>query len=124
MVENCYEGAVSAKGNLRAMSILKSVFKPCDSAWRGLGNIPSSGLDLRDKYSGYDASKRFHVELMASTEPGGCRCGDVLRGIITPAMCSNFGSNCTPESPLGACMVSSEGTCAASFQFDFHEVEE
>jgi hydrogenase expression/formation protein HypD len=96
---------------------LNEIFEPCDSIWRGLGNVPGSGLKVRDKYEGYDAWKVFGVSQLDGAEPKGCRCGEVLKGIIIPDECSLFGKICTPESPVGACMVSSEGTCAAYFRY-------
>jgi len=93
------------------------VFAPSDADWRGLGVIPGSGLALRPEYADADARLRFPLELEPSLEPAGCRCGEVLRGVTDPADCALFGARCTPEDPVGACMVSSEGACAARYRF-------
>ena len=90
---------------------------PCDADWRGLGRIPGSGLRLREEFEALDAAKRFTVVLPEPVEPPGCRCGEVLRGLIDPADCSLFGRRCTPQEPVGACMVSSEGACAARYRY-------
>jgi hydrogenase expression/formation protein HypD len=116
-VDNCYPGAVTAQGNLRAREVMARVLEPCDSRWRGLGQIPSSGLGIRAEHAAFDAAQRFEVELESPVEPDGCCCGDVLRGVLDPAGCGLFGTKCTPESPHGACMVSSEGACAARFHY-------
>jgi len=116
-VVNCYEGAVRAEGNPRARELMNRVFESCDSEWRGLGRIPESGLKLRRQYRRFDAAYRFDVSIPDPEEPVGCRCGEVLRGLITPQQCSLFGKGCTPEAPRGACMVSSEGSCAAHYHY-------
>ncbi len=121
-VENCYPGAVDLEGNVRAREIMYRVFEPCDSEWRGLGTIPGSGLKIQDAFQGFDASERFTLELPEAVESRGCCCGDVLRGILDPLECGLFGRKCTPDSPQGACMVSSEGSCAA--RFIYHEEAE
>ena len=117
-VDNCYPGAVREQGNPTARAVMNEVFEPSDSNWRGIGTIEHSGLTIRPEFSGFDAAERFDVQLPPPVEPKGCRCGDVLRGVIEPAECPLFGRGCTPESPQGACMVSSEGSCAARFQYD------
>lgn len=116
-VDNCYRGAVTLHGNVRARALLERVFEPCDSDWRGIGPIPGSGLRLRDELAGFDAALRFPVELPPPEEPRGCRCGEVLRGVLDPAECGLFSKICNPEHPRGACMVSSEGACAARYMF-------
>lgn len=116
-VDNCYEGAVRPGGNRKARQLIERVFEPCGSAWRGLGVIDDSGLALREPWAQHDAAKRFEVELPEPVEPKGCRCGEVLRGVIEPADCPLFGGQCTPERPRGACMVSSEGSCAAHYHY-------
>jgi len=116
-VDNCYMGAVRAGGNPKARSIAAQVFTQVDSTWRGLGVIPQSGLEIAPAYAAHDAARRFQVELAAPVEPKGCRCGDVLRGVLDPADCALFGRACTPEAPQGACMVSSEGSCAARYHY-------
>ena len=114
-VANCYGGAVRPGGNPRARAVLEQAFVPTDAVWRGLGRIPGSGLTLRPELRPLDAAERFPLTLANSSDPPGCRCGDVLRGAIDPPDCPLFGRACTPEDPVGACMVSSEGSCAASF---------
>jgi hydrogenase expression/formation protein HypD len=117
-VENAYGRAVTDKGNLNAMSLLHEVFEPSDAPWRGLGTIPASGLAFREEFGDFDASKRFDLNSVeAGSEPAGCACGQVLRGIIDPVECPLFGNECTPESPIGSCMVSSEGSCAAWYRY-------
>jgi len=116
-VDNCYPAAVRPDGNPRARAAIYEVFEPEDCRWRGLGVIPGSGLGHRPEFAAWDASQRFDVELPDPVEPRGCRCGDVLRGLVDPADCPLFGRACTPESPVGACMVSSEGSCAARFHY-------
>ncbi len=115
-VRNAYPRAVKRAGNQKAQQIVDTVFEPSDARWRGLGTIPGSGLAIRERYATYDARK-FDVDVEASVEPVGCRCGDILRGVCTPSDCPLFGSRCTPEDPVGACMVSSEGTCAAWYTY-------
>lgn len=117
-VANCYGGAVRPGGNPKARATMAEVFEPCDSEWRGLGSIPGSGLRVRDELAKFDAARRFDVALPPPVEPKGCRCGDVLRGLIEPAECPLFARTCTPEAPVGACMVSSEGSCAASYTYE------
>jgi hydrogenase expression/formation protein HypD len=114
-VENQYPGVVRPGGNAKARAVTAEVLEPGDAAWRGLGTIPGSGLAIRDAYARFDAARRFDVALPAPREPRGCRCGDVLRGAIDPTECALFGASCTPETPDGACMVSSEGACAARY---------
>ncbi|MBW2526829.1 MAG: hydrogenase formation protein HypD [Deltaproteobacteria bacterium] len=116
-VANCYPGAVRPGGNPKARALVDRVFEPCDARWRGLGTIPGSGLEFRPDYRRLDASRRFDVELPEPVEPRGCRCGDVLRGLLDPIDCGLFGTHCTPEAPRGACMVSSEGSCAARYHY-------
>jgi hydrogenase expression/formation protein HypD len=116
-VANCYPGAVTAEGNPRAREVLERVLEPRDSRWRGLGRIPRSGLGIRDDLAAFDAERRLPVEVAPPVEPAGCRCGDVLRGVLDPRDCALFGAACTPERPQGACMVSSEGACAARFHY-------
>lgn len=116
-VENCYPGAVQPGGNPRARAVLDEVFEPCDAVWRGLGTLHGSGLALRERFASFDAARRFEVALPEPREPRGCRCGDVLRGVLDPADCPLFGKTCTPDAPQGACMVSSEGSCAARYHY-------
>jgi hydrogenase expression/formation protein HypD len=116
-IEIGYRRAVTAAGNRVAQELLARVFAPCDAVWRGLGLIPGSGLRLADEFRDYAAEERFTVEPGEPVEPRGCRCGEVLRGLIDPPECALFGRRCTPETPVGACMVSSEGSCAAHFRY-------
>lgn len=118
-VENAYRRGVNDDGNPTARAIAAQVFEPCDAAWRGLGVIPASGLRIRPEFARFDAERRYgtDVEIEPTVEPRGCRCGDVLRGRISPAECPLFGRTCTPEHPVGPCMVSSEGSCAARFRY-------
>jgi hydrogenase expression/formation protein HypD len=116
-VDNFYPGAVRPQGNPRAREIMYRVFEPCHGDWRGIGAIPNSGLGLRPDFEDFDAAIRFPVNLPPPAEPPGCRCGEVLRGVLAPEQCGLFGSECTPETPRGACMVSSEGSCAAHYHY-------
>ncbi len=116
-IEIEYGRAVRAEGNVVARRVMDQVFEPCDADWRGLGVIPGSGLRLRAEYAAFDAERRFTVNAGEPLEPRGCRCGEVLRGVLDPAACALFGARCTPEDPVGACMVSSEGACAARYRY-------
>jgi len=116
-IENEYGRAVRPEGNLVAQRLLEQVFEPGDADWRGLGVIPGSGLALRSEFADRDAAMRFAVAVEPPLEPSGCRCGEVLRGVTDPAECALFGARCTPEDPVGACMVSSEGACAARYRY-------
>lgn len=116
-VENAYGRAVKEEGNLAAQQIMERVFQPCDATWRGLGRIPESGLELRPEWRHRDAALRFQTDLPPSEDDPACRCGDVLRGVIEPPQCPLFSRHCTPLAPRGACMVSSEGTCAAYYRY-------
>lgn len=112
-VENAYERAVRAEGNVPAMEMLRDVFEVTDRTWRGIGMIPRSGWRLAPKYREFDAELRFDVSDIRTAESSLCRSGEVLQGLIKPHECAAFGKECTPRSPLGATMVSSEGACAA-----------
>lgn len=116
-VENRYGTWVRPEGNRRAQEALDAVFEPGPARWRGLGMIDDSGLLLREEWGTFDAARRFNVEEADVPEPPGCRCGDVLRGRIAPAECSLFARACTPERPVGPCMVSNEGSCAAAYRY-------
>jgi len=116
-VENAYARAVTGGGNRTAVEVMGKVFKAVDAEWRGIGTIPKSGLALRDEYRLFDALETFGIGLRPVPEPKGCRCGDVLRGLIIPPECALFGKRCTPEAPVGPCMVSSEGSCAAFYKY-------
>jgi len=116
-VENPYSRAVTREGNVKALGILSQVFEAKDDEWRGMGMIPASGLKIRTEFAGHDAALRVPVEIEPTREPAGCLCGSVLRGAVKPPECGLFGSACTPDNPVGACMVSAEGTCAAYFRY-------
>ncbi|HPF99988.1 MAG TPA: hydrogenase formation protein HypD [Kiritimatiellia bacterium] len=117
-VEIQYTRSVTWEGNARARAALADVFEEDDAEWRGLGMIPRSGLKIRHAYAGQDADRVFAaVPRQPPVEPAGCRCGDVLRGAIAPPQCPLFRKICTPANPVGACMVSSEGTCAAYYKY-------
>ncbi len=116
-IEIEYGRAVRPEGNVVARRLMEQVFEPSDADWRGLGVIPDSGLVLRPEYADADAAVRFPVRLEPPLEPAGCRCGEVLRGVTDPVDCALFGVRCTPEDPVGACMVSSEGACAARYRY-------
>ena len=116
-VEIQYRRAVSPQGNVRARKIMEAVFEPCDSVWRGFGSLPQSGFQIGRPYRDFDAGHRFQVSLPKAEEPEGCLCGSILRGLVEPPDCSLFRRICTPENPVGACMVSSEGTCAAYYKY-------
>ncbi|MEW5909540.1 MAG: hydrogenase formation protein HypD [Thermodesulfobacteriota bacterium] len=116
-LENAYSRAVLPQGNPRAMKMLYQVFESEDAEWRGIGVIQNSGLRIRNEYREFDALRYFDVFVDESTEPKGCSCGQVLTGTITPLQCPLFRSVCTPEEPVGPCMVSTEGTCAAYYRF-------
>lgn len=116
-VENQYSRFVRPEGNPKARQILTRVFAPVDAVWRGIGNIPGSGLKIRDAFAAFDAARKLPVAVAPSHEPAGCRCGDVLKGKIAPHDCPLFRGACAPENPIGACMVSSEGSCAAEYKY-------
>ena len=116
-VENQYVRSVRHEGNRPAQELVSRVFEVVDRGWRGIGTIPGSGLGLRDEFSTFDAERKFGLQDVRAEEPAECRAGDVLRGQIKPFECPAFGTRCTPEMPLGAPMVSSEGACAAYFNY-------
>jgi len=116
-LENCYPRAVTFDGNKKAQQVMETVFKKVDALWRGLGTIPRSGLCIRDEFSAYDAQKAFDVSLPQAEDPQGCICGDILTGKKTPPQCPLYRTVCTPVDPVGPCMVSSEGTCAAFYRY-------
>jgi len=116
-VENQYARSVRSEGNRAAIQQIQEVFKVVPRKWRGIGQIPSSGLGLRAKYAAFDADRRFGVENIAAEEPSECIAGEVLQGHKKPHDCPAFGIRCTPDYPLGAPMVSSEGTCAAYYRY-------
>jgi hydrogenase expression/formation protein HypD len=116
-VRNGYPRVVRKEGNPAALALIDECFAPCDAAWRGIGVIPGSGLALRPAYSRFDAAMRFRLSIDDAGMPRGCSCGDVLKGRIVPSACPLFGEACTPDQPVGPCMVSSEGSCAAYFKY-------
>jgi hydrogenase expression/formation protein HypD len=116
-VENAYARVVTFEGNRAAQKLLAEVFEVTDRAWRGIGVIPKSGWRLNDAYRRFDAEERFQISGIHTEESPLCHAGDVLRGAIKPAECPAFGKECTPRHPLGATMVSSEGACAAYFNY-------
>ena len=117
-IANEYKRVVSKNGNEKALAVMNEVLRPENALWRGIGWIPQSGLGIREKYRKYDASRKYRIELSEYEIDVGCRCGDVLKGTLIPPECSFFGTKCTPENPLGPCMVSSEGSCAAYFKYE------
>ncbi len=116
-IEIAYARGASPQGNPTAVALMNEVFEECDSVWRGLGTIPMSGLQIREEFSNFDALRRFSPDVPESSDPPGCKCADVLRGLIKPSKCPLFGKVCTPADPVGPCMVSSEGSCAAYFKY-------
>ncbi len=116
-IENAYGRGVQDAGNPAAQGVIDEVFEPCDAVWRGLGLIPASGLRIREKYAAHDALRVFDPPVEPVRETPGCRCGDVLRGAIAPTSCPLFDRACKPENPVGPCMVSSEGSCAAYWRY-------
>jgi hydrogenase expression/formation protein HypD len=117
-VEIQYRRVVREEGNPTALKSIYEVFDKSDSVWRGLGNIPRSGLKLKKKFLKFDAKTYFPVKRIKSREPAGCQCGDVLKGIKKPTECRLFSKICKPENPIGPCMVSSEGSCAAYYKYE------
>ncbi|MBA3007311.1 MAG: hydrogenase formation protein HypD [Proteobacteria bacterium] len=116
-VENAYTRAVTWEGNARARTMVAKIFEPVDMEWRGLGLIKGSGLAIREEYTQFDAQSRLSITVPESKEPPGCLCGQILKGMTTPPVCPLFGRRCTPGTPIGPCMVSSEGTCSAWFTY-------
>jgi hydrogenase expression/formation protein HypD len=116
-LENAYPRAVPPEGNPAAKAMLRDVFEVTDRTWRGIGMIPESGWRLSERYAEFDAEQRFDVTGIRTEESPLCRSGEVLQGLITPHECAAFGKECTPRTPLGATMVSSEGACAAYYAY-------
>ena len=114
---NCYPRVVTEEGSPEARALVHRYMEPCDSRWRGIGVLENSGLRLRPEYAEYDARKKFSLPEIEGKEARGCRCGEVLQGALTPKDCPLFGKVCTPEHPVGACMVSSEGACSAFYLY-------
>ena len=116
-LENAYPSAVRPEGNPMARGLMARYLVPRTDLWRGLGTIPDSGLGLREEYAQFDAEKRFDIKYAPGKEPPGCRCGEVICGKCSPEECPMFGKACTPGDPVGPCMVSSEGSCAAAYRY-------
>jgi hydrogenase expression/formation protein HypD len=117
-LENSYQRAVTFEGNQKATHIMATVFETADTPWRGLGIIPQSGLKIKEAFAMFDAQKRFEIRLSDAKEPKGCMCGDILSGLKTPPECLLYKKICTPMNPVGPCMVSTEGTCAAYYRYN------
>ena len=116
-LENAYSRVVTFAGNTKAQKLLDDVFRPADVCWRAIGTIPQSGLKIRNRYERHDAAKIFDIQVTDSMDPKGCACGEVLTGIKTPPQCPLYKTVCTPIDPVGPCMVSTEGTCAAYYKY-------
>ena len=116
-LENAYPRAVSAEGNKLAQRVIAECFEPRRDLWRGLGGIEASGLGWREEFAAWDAEKKFDLRPGRTEGPAGCRCGEVICGRCRPENCPLFGKRCTPEDPVGPCMVSSEGACAAAYKY-------
>jgi hydrogenase expression/formation protein HypD len=116
-VEVQYKRIASPGGNPKARACMYKVFEPCDAVWRGIGPIPGSGLKIRREYADFDAEKKFRPKVPAPKEDKRCICGEVLKGAALPPQCGLFGKTCTPDHPVGSCMVSSEGACAAYYKY-------
>ena len=114
---NAYPRVVTIEGNTKAQQILHEIFEPADACWRGIGVIPRSGLKIREKYAAHDAQKLFDVQVPDAKTPKGCACGEILIGTKTPPECALYKKACTPMDPIGPCMVSTEGTCAAYYKY-------
>jgi hydrogenase expression/formation protein HypD len=120
-VEIQYKRVVTENGNVKAQQILNDVFIPADEWWRGLGVLPNSGLQIADKYKAFDVNVGIPITVPEPKEPKGCICGEILKGIKMPKECKLFGKVCTPENPVGACMVSTEGSCQAYYKYNIVE---
>ena len=116
-LENAYARAVTASGNVKAVNIMNAVFQVADADWRGIGTIAASGLAIRDEYAAFDAVNAFGIRLQPVPEPKGCACGEILTGMKIPPQCPLYKTVCNPMAPVGPCMVSSEGTCAAYYRY-------
>jgi hydrogenase expression/formation protein HypD len=117
-IENEYSRVVKKEGNKQAQKIIKKVLKVEDALWRALGWIPNSGMGIKEEYQDFDATKKYNIKVAESKEKTGCRCGDVLKGNIIPPECPLFEKVCKPNNPIGPCMVSSEGSCAAYYKYE------
>ena len=115
---NCYPRVVTREGSREAQRLVNELMEGCDSEWRGLGIIPGSGMQLREEWEAYDARKKYNMPKIEGKANPACRCGDVLQGKCKPSDCKVFGKVCTPQHPVGACMVSGEGACSAYYMYD------
>jgi hydrogenase expression/formation protein HypD len=118
-LDNQYKRVVKREGNKEAQSIIFEIFEIGEREWRGIGTIPSSGYQVREEYSAYDAMRKFSIESVDGKENPDCLAGQILKGLIKPNECPLFGNKCTPSNPQGAPMVSSEGACAAYYHFGY-----
>jgi hydrogenase expression/formation protein HypD len=116
-IDNVYGAVVKPEGNIRAREIIEECFEEVDGYWRGLGKIEKSTLQLKEEFSDYDAYKRFGISDESGEDKSGCQCGEVLCGLIDPPECKLFGNTCSPDNPVGPCMVSSEGACSAWYKY-------
>ena len=116
-LKNEYIRMVKPEGNQNALVLIDEVFEPCDCRWRGLSEVQDGGMAIRKEYEAWDAKKKFSVAVGSQTEPAGCCCGEIIRGVKMPAECPLFGTVCTPADPVGPCMVSGEGACAAAWKY-------
>ena len=116
-LKNEYTRLVRKGGNPAALSLMENVFRPAPSDWRGLGHIENSGYAIRSEYAPWDAVEKFALRPSAEQEIPGCRCAQVIRGVLPPTGCPLFRTACSPENPVGPCMVSGEGACAAAYQY-------
>ncbi len=114
---NCYPRVVRPEGNPAAQALVATYLEPCDAEWRGLGVLKESGLQLREAFAARDARKRFALPAMTGRSNPACRCGAILQGLARPVDCPLYGKACTPDHPVGACMVSREGACSAYYRY-------
>ena len=119
---NCYQSVVKAAGSPAARKLMDQWLEDCDTEWRGLGVIPCSGRRLKEEYAVYDAEKKYRIPAMEGRSNPACRCGEVLQGKCLPTDCKVFGRGCTPQHPIGACMVSGEGACSAYYSYGGMEI--
>jgi len=117
-VENQYARAVTQTGNAAAQALLAEVFAPCDAEWREIGTIPGSGYEFSERYRSFDARERLDVEVPPPAGERGCICGEIMLGLKLPTDCPLFAGRCTPRDPVGPCMVSTEGSCAAFYKYE------
>lgn len=122
-VDNQYARVVRPDGNAKAQALIETYLEPIDAEWRAIGTIPASGYGIREEYRAYDAEARFGLEVGPGAIGPGCRCGDVIKGKLSPPACPLFAAACTPDHAVGPCMVSSEGTCAAYYKYSRLEEE-